>query len=100
MSCRSQGGKNVAFELRDLVPWARSFDEYVAMFVLSEADLGKRILGCGDDPASINAELTSRGVGWHLLHRSLLTLFRAEGLQGSAPFGQVERSCSTAGMAI
>jgi len=31
------------------------------MFSLSEADLGKRILGCGDGPASFNAELTKRG---------------------------------------
>jgi len=31
------------------------------MFDLSEEDLGKRILGCGDGPASFNAELTKRG---------------------------------------
>jgi SAM-dependent methyltransferase len=31
------------------------------MFLLSEVDLGKRILGCGDGPASFNAELTHRG---------------------------------------
>ena len=31
------------------------------MFLLSEADLTKRILGCGDGPASFNSELTKRG---------------------------------------
>lgn len=31
------------------------------MFALSEDDLGKRILGCGDGPASFNAELTKQG---------------------------------------
>lgn len=31
------------------------------MFALSEADLGRRILGCGDGPASFNAEMTALG---------------------------------------
>lgn len=31
------------------------------MFALSEEDLGKPILGCGDGPASFNSELTKRG---------------------------------------
>ncbi len=31
------------------------------MFALTEADLGSRILGCGDGPASFNAVLTKRG---------------------------------------
>jgi SAM-dependent methyltransferase len=31
------------------------------MFSLSETDLGKRILGCGDGPAAFNAGLTRRG---------------------------------------
>ena len=31
------------------------------MFDLDEADLGGRILGCGDGPASFNAELSARG---------------------------------------
>ncbi len=44
-----------------MVPWGRSLDEYVAMFSLSEGDLKKRILGCGDGPASFNAELTAQG---------------------------------------
>jgi hypothetical protein len=51
----------VSFTLADVVPWGRSFDEYVSMFRLTEADLARPILGCGDGPASFNAELTRRG---------------------------------------
>ncbi len=49
------------FTLEQVVPWGRSFDEYRRMFALSETDLGLRILGCGDGPASFNAEATRRG---------------------------------------
>jgi len=49
------------FSLDRVVPWGRSFDEYVAMFALNEEDLGRRILGCGDGPASFNSVLTKRG---------------------------------------
>jgi SAM-dependent methyltransferase len=48
-------------ELKNVVPWGRSFNEYREMFSLSEVDLEKRILGCGDGPASFNAELTACG---------------------------------------
>ena len=48
-------------QLDDIVPWGRSFDEYRAMFALTDADLGGKILGCGDGPASFNAEATARG---------------------------------------
>ncbi|MEJ2685760.1 MAG: SAM-dependent methyltransferase [Gammaproteobacteria bacterium] len=51
----------MAFALKQIVPWGRSFQEYVAMFGLSEADLSKAIFGCGDGPASFNAECTRRG---------------------------------------
>jgi hypothetical protein len=51
----------MAFQLQQIVPWGRSFDEYVAMFALSDDDLHRHILGCGDGPASFNAELTRRG---------------------------------------
>jgi hypothetical protein len=49
------------FSLSSVVPWGRSYDEYVRMFALTEADLAWRILGCGDGPASFNAEATGRG---------------------------------------
>jgi len=48
-------------ELRETVPWGRSFDEYVRMFALAETDLDRRIIGCGDGPAAFNAEMTRRG---------------------------------------
>ncbi len=53
--------KDVTFNLANVVPWGRSFEEYVAMFALSEEDFASRILGCGDGPASFNASLTGRG---------------------------------------
>ena len=48
-------------KLEQVVPWGRSLAEYRAMFALSEADLQRRILGCGDGPASFNAEMTAAG---------------------------------------
>lgn len=48
-------------KLDQIVPWGRTFDEYRLMFDLSTADLGQRILGCGDGPASFNAEMTELG---------------------------------------
>ena len=36
------------FTLEQVVPWGRSFEEYRAMFALSDADLEGRVLGCGD----------------------------------------------------
>ena len=49
------------FTLEQVVPWGRSFDEYRRMFGLSDDDLDLRIIGCGDGPASFNAEATRRG---------------------------------------
>lgn len=51
----------MSFTLENIVPWGRSFDEYVAMFALSDDDLERHILGCGDGPASFNARLKKRG---------------------------------------
>ncbi|UOA09954.1 class I SAM-dependent methyltransferase [Methylobacter sp. S3L5C] len=51
----------MGFALDKVVPWGRSYDEYLAMFALTEVDLGLSILGCGDGPAGFNAELTKRG---------------------------------------
>lgn len=48
------------FTLDHVVPWGRSFDEYRRMFMLIDADLRLRILGCADGPASFNAEATRR----------------------------------------
>ena len=51
----------MTFTVSQVVPWGRSFDEYVAMFDLTDAELAGRIVGCGDGPASFNAVLTRRG---------------------------------------
>ena len=45
----------------DIKPWGRSFNEYVRMFDLTLSDLRRKIVGCGDGPASFNAELTELG---------------------------------------
>ncbi|WP_263772290.1 class I SAM-dependent methyltransferase [Propionivibrio soli] len=50
----------MGFTLDKVVPWGRSYDEYVGMFDLSPRDLEQSILGCGDSPASFNATLTQR----------------------------------------
>ncbi len=45
-------------KLKDIVlPWGRTLAEYRAMFMLSDDDLESKILGCGDGPASFNAEV-------------------------------------------
>lgn len=48
-------------KLDEVVPWGRTLEEYKSMFSLSEADLSTKILGCGDGPASFNAEMTDLG---------------------------------------
>ena len=55
--------KHMSFTLGNVVLWGRSFEEYVSMFSLTESDLKKKILGCGDGPASFNSELTMQGGG-------------------------------------
>ena len=55
----SAGGDGM--QLQEIVPWGRSFEEYRRMFDLSGDDLSGRILGCGDGPASFNAEATAAG---------------------------------------
>jgi len=51
----------MAFELSDIVPFGRSYAEYLSMFALDEADLAGRILDCGAGPAAFNADLTRNG---------------------------------------
>jgi len=48
--------------LNSIVPWGRNLLEYVDMFSLTECELkNSKILGCGDGPASFNAEVTVLG---------------------------------------
>jgi hypothetical protein len=57
----SSSRKQMGFTLNKVVPWGRSYQEYLAMFALTDTDLASSLLGCGDGPASFNAELTQRG---------------------------------------
>lgn len=47
--------------LQEIIPWGRTLREYELMFALTEADKNLKILGCGDGPASFNAEWTALG---------------------------------------
>ncbi|WP_010247577.1 class I SAM-dependent methyltransferase [Acetivibrio cellulolyticus] len=51
----------MSIKYESVVPWGRSFDEYVEMFKLTELDLEKDILGCGDGPASFNSIMKQKG---------------------------------------
>jgi hypothetical protein len=51
----------MSITLDQVVPWGRSLAEYQRMFDMSELDLSANILGCGDGPASFNAEMTALG---------------------------------------
>lgn len=66
--------------LNTVVPWGRSLEEYIEIFSLSEQDLAKSILGCGDGPASFNAQLTQRG--GYVTSLDPTYCFTAEQLQG------------------
>ena len=48
-------------ELDQVVPWGRSFDEYVRMFALTGDDLRRSVLDCAAGPSSFQAELRRRG---------------------------------------
>jgi hypothetical protein len=51
----------MVMKLEKVVPFGRSLDEYKKMFMLSDEDLKKRIVGVADDPASFNAEISASG---------------------------------------
>lgn len=51
----------MAFKYENVVPWGRNYDEYVRMFDLQPDDLRKRIIGCGDGPASFNTIANQQG---------------------------------------
>ncbi|GAA4442376.1 hypothetical protein [Bremerella cremea] len=50
------------FSLDQVVPWGRSWDEYLRMFAIDDRDLQRKILGCADGPAAFQAEANKRGV--------------------------------------
>ncbi len=51
----------MSVELNQIIPWGRTREEYELMFGLTKAELQGKILGCGDGPASFNAEMTRAG---------------------------------------
>jgi len=59
MQKRNQVFLTIRYE--NVVPWGRSFDEYKRMFCLTEDDLHKSILGCGDGPANFNSTMHKNG---------------------------------------
>ncbi len=67
------------FQLETVVPWGRRFDEYRAMFALTKEDLQGRILGCGDGPASFNAEATADG--FHVVSIDPIYAYSAEDIR-------------------
>ena len=48
-------------EYKDIVPWGRSYTEYVSMFHLSPGFLSQTVLGCGDGPAAFNSVANAFG---------------------------------------
>jgi SAM-dependent methyltransferase len=52
----------MAIDLKEVVPWGRTFDEYVRMFSLALPDLlARRIVDVAAGPASFNAEMHTLG---------------------------------------
>ncbi len=51
----------MTIQLDQIVPLGRTMAEYVAMFDLRATDRRGRVLGCGDGPASFNAEWCAGG---------------------------------------
>jgi hypothetical protein len=48
-------------KLDEVVPWGRSYEEYVEMFALAPQDLDGKLLDCASGPASFNAEANQKG---------------------------------------
>jgi len=66
-------------KLEKVVPWGRTLEEYKSMFSLSETDLTAKILGCGDGPASFNAEMIE--LGHHVVSIDPIYQFSAEQIE-------------------
>jgi len=49
-------------QLKNVVPWGRNLQEYWAMGLYRDEDKHKKILGCGDGPASVNKMLSDMEV--------------------------------------
>ncbi|MBE9145630.1 SAM-dependent methyltransferase [Planktothrix mougeotii] len=51
----------MGLQLNTVIPWGRSFSEYMRMFDLTSDDLQQSILDCAAGPASFNVEMTKQG---------------------------------------
>ncbi|WP_413166003.1 SAM-dependent methyltransferase [Capilliphycus salinus ALCB114379] len=51
----------MAFELKNVIPWGRSFQDYLEMFALTPEELELSILDCAGGPASFNVEMKRLG---------------------------------------
>lgn len=51
----------MGLKLDNVIPWGRSFEEYVRMFALTPTDLQSSILDCAGGPASFNAGMYRQG---------------------------------------
>ena len=67
------------FTVDGVVPWGRTMEEYCGMFDLGERELRGRILGCGDGPASFNAEMSA--LGYSVVSVDPLYAFSAEAIE-------------------
>jgi hypothetical protein len=51
----------MGFQLSNVIPWGRSFEDYLEMFALTPEELTLSILDCAGGPASFNCEMKRRG---------------------------------------
>ncbi|EAW38279.1 hypothetical protein [Lyngbya sp. PCC 8106] len=51
----------MGFQLSNIIPWGRSFEDYLEMFALTPEDLERSILDCAGGPASFNVDMKRRG---------------------------------------
>ncbi len=75
----------MVMKLEKVVPFGRTFDEYVKMFNLSPSDCQKKILAIADGPASFNAEATQLG----MTVTSIDPIYQFNGVQIEQRFNEV-----------
>ncbi len=78
----------MAMTLDQIVPWGRSFSEYQRMFAMNDDDLAGTILGCGDGPASFNAEMMAQ-------NREVISIDPIYAFSADAIRQRVRETCTT-----
>ncbi len=51
----------MGFQLSNIIPWGRNFQEYLEMFSLTPEELKRSILDCAGGPACFNYEMNKQG---------------------------------------